>query len=221
MNINMQSLNLFNNNYGLKSVQDRMERQQKRDDQIAFYEQQKENLKNVKANTLDEISRKLEMLQGYNDAIDAAKEEYNNSQIWHVLDEAQERGEKIAEAAEKMEPKTPEERREDMIEEATGVEREVDSPVGESLKSLKAATGSPDEIVGGRDEGMLSEAMDELSDMTEDMTEEEMEAIEEMTEELPDEGELLDETQLFADELQVLSTESTLPEKYRRIDLLA
>lgn len=194
MNINMQSLNLFNNNYGLKSVQDRMERQQKRDDQIAFYEQQKENLKNVKANTLDEISRKLEMLQGYNDAIDAAKEEYNNSQIWHVLDEAQERGEKIAEAAEKMEPKTPEEHREDMIEEATGVEK---------------------------DEGMLSEAMDELSDMTEDMTEEEMEAIEEMTEELPDEGELLDETQLFADELQVLSTESTLPETYRRIDLLA
>lgn len=194
MNINMQSLNLFNNNYGVKSVQDRMERQQKRDDQIAFYEQQKENLKNVKANTLDEISRKLEMLQGYNDAIDAAKEEYNNSQIWHVLDEAQERGEKIAEAAEKMEPKTPEERREDMIEEATGVEK---------------------------DEGMLSEAIDELSDMTEDMTEEEMEAIEEMTEELPDEGELLDETQLSADELQVLSTESTLPEKYRRIDLLA
>lgn len=194
MNINMQSLNLFNNNYGVKSVQDRMERQQKRDDQIAFYEQQKENLKKVKANTLDEISRKLEMLQGYNDAIDAAKEEYNNSQIWHVLDEAQERGEKIAEAAEKMEPKTPEERREDMIEEATGVEK---------------------------DEGMLSEAIDELSDMTEDMTEEEMEAIEEMTEELPDEGELLDETQLSADELQVLSTESTLPEKYRRIDLLA
>ena len=194
MNINMQSLNLFNNNYGLKSVQDRMERQQKRDDQIAFYEQQKENLKNVKANTLDEISRKLEMLQGYNDAIDAAKEEYNNSQIWHVLDEAQERSEKIAEAAEKMEPKTPEERREDMIEEATGVEK---------------------------DEGMLSEAMDELSDMIEDMTEEEIEVLEEMTEELPEEGELLDETQLSADELQVLSTESTLPEKYRRIDLLA
>ena len=140
MNINMQSLNLFNNNYGLKSVQDRMDRQQKRDDQIAFYEQQKENLKNVKANTLDEISRKLEMLQGYNDAIDAAKEEYNNSQIWHVLDEAQERGEKIAEVAEKMEPKTPEEHREDMIEEATGVEK---------------------------DEGMLSEAMDELSEMVE------------------------------------------------------
>jgi threonine aldolase len=45
--------------------------------------------------------------------------------------------------------------------------------------------------------------------------------IEEMTEELPEEGELLDETQLSADELQVLSTESTLPEKYRRIDLLA
>ena len=194
MNINMQSLNLFNNNYGLKSVQDRMDRQQKRDDQIAFYEQQKENLKNVKANTLDEISRKLEMLQEYNDAIDAAKEEYNNSQIWHVLDEAQERGEKIAEAAEKMEPKTPEERREDMIEEVTGVEK---------------------------DEGMLSEAMDELSDMVEEITEEEVESVDELSEELPEEGELLDETQFSADDLQVLSTEGKLPEKYRRIDLLA
>ena len=194
MNINMQSLNLFNNNYGLKSVQDRMDRQQKRDDQIAFYEQQKENLKNVKANTLDEISRKLEMLQGYNDAIDAAKEEYNNSQIWHVLDEAQERGEKIAEVAEKMEPKTPEEHREDMIEEVTGVEK---------------------------DEGMLSEAMDELSDMVEEITEEEVESVDELSEELPEEGELLDETQFSADDLQVLSTEGKLPEKYRRIDLLA
>ena len=194
MNINMQSLNLAGNNYGLKSVQDRMERQQKRNGQIAFYEQQKENLKNFKANTLDEISRKLDMLQGYNDAIDAAKEEYNNSQIWHVLDEAQERGEKIAEAAEKMEPKTPEEHREDVIEEAAGVEK---------------------------DEGMLPEAMDELSDMIEDMTEEEIETIEEMTEELPEESELLNEAQLSADELQVLSTESNLPEYYRRIDLMA
>ncbi len=113
--------------------------------EIAFFEQQKENLKNMKADAIEEISRKLDLLHGYDDQITAAKAQYNNSQMFHALDEAMERGEKIAKEAEKYAPKTPEERREDMIEEATGADK---------------------------DAGMLSEIMDELSEAAEEMTDE-------------------------------------------------
>ena len=125
MNIKMQGINLFRN-YGLKSTQDRLERQAKRDNQVAFFEQQKENLKNMKSDSIEDISRKLDLLHGYDDQITAAKAEYNNSQMFHVLDAARERAEKIAEEAEKYAPKTPEERLEDMIEEATGVDMRFD-----------------------------------------------------------------------------------------------
>lgn len=156
MNIKMQSINLFSNN-GLKSTQDRLERQAKRDNQIAFFEQQKENLKNMKADSIEDISIKLELLHGYDDQITAAKAEYNNSQMFHILDEARERAEKIAEEAEKYAPKTPEERLEDMIEEATGVDK---------------------------DAGMLAEAMDELEEITEEESVEELDEMSEMLEEV-------------------------------------
>ncbi len=190
MNIKAQGLNLFNG-YGLKSTQDRMERQQKRDDQIAFFEQQKENLKNMKADTLEEISRKLDLLHNYNDQIEAAKAEYNNSQMHHVLDEAEELGEKIAKTAEKFEPKTAEERREDMIEEATGVEK---------------------------DEGMLDEMMDELTEFTEEMAEESLEEMEEVTDEMVSEAEI--EQKLFPveGELQEMMEQGELSLRYKRVD---
>ena len=144
MNIKMQSINLFSNN-GLKSTQDRLDRQAKRDNQIAYFEQQKENLKDMKSDSIEDISRKLDLLHGYEDQSAAAKAELNNAQMFHVLDEARERAEKIAEEAEKYAPKTPEERLEDMIEEATGVDK---------------------------DAGMLAEAMDELAEIAEEITEE-------------------------------------------------
>ena len=72
MNINMQGLNLLNRPMS-KATQDRMERQAKRDNQIAFFEKQKENLKNMKSNSLEDIQRKLDMFQQYDDQIDAAK----------------------------------------------------------------------------------------------------------------------------------------------------
>ncbi len=150
MFIRSQTINPFRGNE-LKSTRERLDRQVKRDNQIAFYEQQKENLKGMRADTLEEISRKLDLLQGYDDKIALAKKEYNNSQMMHIMDEAMERGEKIAEDAEKYAPKTPEERKEEMIEEATGA---------------------------AEDEGMLSEIMDELTDAAEEMpdTEKELEA---------------------------------------------
>ena len=156
MNITMKGAGLLGmGNPGLKSTQDRLDRMAKRDNKIAFFEQQKENLKTMKTDSLEDISRKLEMLHGYDDQIALAKVEFNNSQVFHMLDEARELGEKIAEAAEKMAPKTAEERREDAIEEATGVDM---------------------------DGGILGEVMDELEDITEELTEETAEELEEMAE---------------------------------------
>lgn len=188
MNVRMQSINLINSN-GLKSTQDRLDRQAKRDNQIAFFEQQKENLKNMKADSIEDISRKLDLLHGYDDQITAAKAEYNNSQMFHILDEARERAEKIAEEAEKYAPKTPEERLEDMIEEATGVDK---------------------------DAGMLAEAMDELEEITEEMMEESVEELDEMSEML-EEVENADQTQAEMEAASKVST-GVLPEKYKRID---
>ena len=200
MNINMQNLNILRNPT-LKSTQERMDRQLKRDNKIAFFEQQKENLKDMKADTLDEISRKLSMLQGYNDQIAAAKAEYNHSQMFHVLDEAREQAEKIAEEAEKYAPKTPEERREDIIEEATGAEK---------------------------DEGMLDEMLDEISEFAEDMEENLEEHLEELTEAMDiqvQEG----DTGMVTEELTQIQEISGVapdvvgnmhfPEDYKRIDI--
>lgn len=106
----------------LKSTQDKLQRQADRDGKIAFFEAQKENLKNMKSLNLDDISRKLDMLHSYNDEIVAAKQEYNSSQMFHAMDEAKERTEKIAKEAEKNKPKTEEERKEDAIDEALGTD---------------------------------------------------------------------------------------------------
>ena len=181
MNIQMKPLKLFNA-YSLKSTQDRIERQEKRDNQISFFEQRKEDLKNMKTGSLDDIARKLELLQGYNDGIAAAKMEYNHSQMFHITDEALERAQKIAEEAEKLAPKTPEECREDLIEEATGIDK---------------------------DEGILSETMDELAEAAEEMTEE-METVETMGTE--------EQAQMAGMEDMNDMSFNPVPEKYRPID---
>ena len=189
MNIQLQTTKLFSN-YSLKSTQDRMERQAKRDNQIAFFEQQKENLKNMKTDSLEDIARKLDLLHGYDDQIAAAKVEYNHSQMFHLLDEAREQGEKIAEEAEKYAPKTPEERREDMIEEATGVDQ---------------------------DGGILSDMMDELSELTEEVTEEMTEELEEVSEEM-ESAEQTDQKTLAELEEMKETASGEISVKYKRID---
>ena len=189
MNVNTQGIKLFNTNNMLKSTQDRLERQAKRDNQVAFFEQQKENLKYMKTDSLEDITRKLELLHGYDDQITAAKAEYNNSQVFHILDEAMERGEKIAEEAEKNALKTPEERREDIIEEATGVDM---------------------------DGGMISEMMDEMSEIVEEMIEKASEEIEEMTEQL-EEIDAEEQVSPAEAEIEELLNEEILA-KYKRID---
>ncbi len=152
MNINMNRINLCSG-YGLKSTQERMERVAKRDSQIEFYENQKKNLKNMKADSLEVIERKLELFHNYDEQIMAAKAEYNHAQMFHVMDEAMERAEQIAEEAEKLAPKTPEERREDMIEEITGVEKN-DGLISELLEESIEETidESIDELIEESDE---------------------------------------------------------------------
>ena len=109
---------------GLKSTEEKIERFQKTQSQIDFFEGKKADLKNMHCATLDEIAQKLELFNNYNDQIDAVKKQFNYEQMMHCMDEAQELGEKIAKAAEKLEPKTAEERREELVEEALGVEDE-------------------------------------------------------------------------------------------------
>ncbi|CBK75106.1 hypothetical protein CIY_24810 [Butyrivibrio fibrisolvens 16/4] len=188
MNIKLQGIDLLGN-LGLKSTQDRLNRQAERDNKIAFFEQQKENLKNMEADTIDEIAKKLAMFHGYEDQIAAAKMEYNNAQMFHVFDESQELAEKIAEAAEKNEPKTPEERREDMIEEATSVEND----------------------------GMLDELMDNLTDAVEEVTEEMVEDLQQSSEEILSEDEL-NQMMLTEEELEKLEQEKRIPVNYIPFD---
>lgn len=135
----------------LKSTQARLERQEETQKQVEFFEKQKENLKNVSCESVEEIAEKLKMFQSYEDQIAAVKAAYNQEQMFHILDESTEKGEKIAEAVEKTEPKTPEERLEEMAEEALGIE----------------------------EGGELEEIMEELEEAVEEVTEEVTEELEE------------------------------------------
>lgn len=147
----------------LKSTKDRLERQEQTQKQVDFFEKQKENLKNVTAESVEEIAEKLKMFHSYEDQIAAVKAAYNQEQMFHIMDESTERGEKIAEAVEKMEPKTPEERLEEMVEEALGIE----------------------------DGGELEEIMDELEEVAEELAEELTEEMTgELAEKLPENAEL-------------------------------
>lgn len=127
---------------GLKSREEKAERQQNRDNQVAALEKQKADLKNMECGSLEEIEDKLGLLHSYEDQIKAVKQTYNNEQMRHILDEAREKGEKIAEELEKLAPMTKEEREELLQKEALGIDE---------------------------DQGMLSELTDEL---TEELTEE-------------------------------------------------
>lgn len=172
-------INRFNSSNMSKSKQAKLQRQQERDNKVAFFEAQKENLKKRKADTLEEISEKLEMLHNYEDEIAAANQEYNNSQMFHVMDEAEERGVKIAKAAERNKPKTEEERKEEMVDEALGTEE---------------------------NKGVMSEIMDGLSETSEEIAEQISEKTVENLEELPDE---VLQKQLASDSLETAKTVQT------------
>ncbi len=161
MNINANTLGLGFGSFAtapmLKSTQERLERMQERDGKVNFYENQIAMLQKTEGETLEDISRKLELFHSYKDSIEAAKKEYNYEQMFHTNDEAKERGEKIAEEAEKTEPKSAEERKEDMVEEALGTDEE---------------------------KGELTEELEELADVSEELLEKQAEAAQDMNEQM-------------------------------------
>ncbi len=167
MNIKMNQSGFFGNvaNRGLKSTAEKQERQAKCQSQVDFWEKKKENLKNMECSTVEDIAEKLELYHSYEDSIAAAKQAYNNEQMWHTMDEARERGEKIAEAAKKNEPKTEEERKEELKKEAMGEE----------------ASG-----------GGLLDALDDLSELVEETIEDIQEA---KLDQIEQTGEVAQETQ--------------------------
>lgn len=176
MNISFNNLFTQNNGYHLKSTEEKMERIQKTQSQIDFFEGKKAELKDMHCNTLDEIAEKLALYNNYNDQIDAVKKQFNYEQMMHCMDEAEELGEKIAEAAEELEPKTAEERREELAKEALGVE----------------------------DEGILDEMLDELPEETleetlEDMLQDDQTMKEALEEELPEVLEQEKLTEMYLD----------------------
>ncbi len=190
---------------GLKSTEQKLERQTERDNQIAFFEKQKENLKGMKCDSVEEIMEKLKMFHSYEEQIKAAKQQYNDQQMGHVLDEMLERAEKIAEAAEKTKPKTEEERKEDLIEEA----KEETLGTEESDEAREEMTEEIEEIAKELDE-------------TVEISEEELtEAVKEKVAEEKAEAEAL------AEKAKAASTEKEterikIQEKmsYQRIDVL-
>ncbi len=151
----------------LKSTREKMQRQAERDGKIDFFEKQKQNLKNQEAQTVEEIAEKLDKFHTYEDEIAAAKQEYNSSQMFHVLDEAEERAEKMAKAAEKNKPKTEEERKDDALDEALGTD-ENKGVLSEIMDKLSETTDQLDEKqlaeIGDQSEEKLSETINQLDE---------------------------------------------------------
>ena len=180
MNLSINGFNgfpLFSQRFGvagmLKSTQDKLERQQKAQSQIDFFENQKANLKNMQCDSIEDIARKLEMFHSYEEQIAAVKKQYNNEQMFHTMDEARERGEQIAELAEDYAPKTEEERTEEMVKEALGIE----------------------------EKGGITESMEEVQEITEDMVEElTAENLEVVDEAITEESEVFTEAELLLPE---------------------
>lgn len=196
------NLPMLQNNVS-KSAQEKAERQQKTQSEVAFWEKQKENLKNKECEFVEEIAEKLKALHGYEDEIAAAKEAFNNEQMWHIMDEAEELGEKIAEAAEKMEPKTAEERREDMAEEAAGTEEDkgLMEEMMESVSDLAEEAEAVEEN---------AKELEELAEETEKMQE-----AKEAQEELAEEAERMEEQKQELEAQKLAAREARNMEAYQ------
>lgn len=148
---------------GLKSREEKMERQQNRDDQVAVLEKQKADLKNKECGSVEEIEDKLGLLHSYEDQIRMVKQAYNMEQMRHILDEAREKGEKMAEELKKLAPKTEEERKKILQEEALGIE-ENQGILSELLDELT------EEVADGLTDKVTEEVADRLTDkVTEEM----------------------------------------------------
>ena len=162
MNIRLQNpsplpvgRNLLSGGGLMKSTAQKLERQTRRDSQVAFFENKKQGLKDIQCSSPEEVARVLELLHSYEDQIAAAKAEYNNAQMFHMMDEAKERGEEIAKAIDKSAPKTEEERKKEAVEEALGIDEEkgmlsdileeTAEEIAETLEDMPEPEPSPDQ----------------------------------------------------------------------------
>ena len=109
---------------------------------------------------MEEIAKKLEMFHTYENEIAAAKMKYNSEQMWHIMDEAKELGEKIAKEAKKLEPKTAEERRREMAEEALG----IDDSKGELTESMEEMQEEMEEMQEELQEELQEEVQNEIDE---------------------------------------------------------
>lgn len=148
---------------GLKSTKEKLERQQNRDNEIAVLEKQKAALKNKECGSLEDIEDILELFHSYEDQIRAVKHAFNMEQMHHILDEAREKGEKIAEELKKLSAKTPEEMKKILKEEALGIE-ESQGMLSELLEELTQEM--PEELSEDAIEEPIGETTDELAGET-------------------------------------------------------
>ncbi len=197
-----------------KSAQEKAERQQKTQSEVAFWEKQKENLKNQECDSVEEIAKKLDALHSYEDEIAAAKKAFNNEQMWHIMDEAKELGEKIAEAAEEMEAKTAEERREDMAEEALGTD-EGDGLMEEMMEDVSDLAEEIEAVEENAEE------LEELAEETKEMREAK-EAQEELAKEAKEAQEIEEQKALARQEARNLEAYQSAGKRhpYQALDLL-
>lgn len=159
--------------YALKSTEKKQERRKECERQVEFWTKQKENLKGIESNSIEEIQHKLDLFCSYEDEIRAAKAKYNEEQKQHILEEAEEKGKKIAEAAEKQKPKTEEERKEEARKEA----RENASGVEEGDSFLEEIIEKVQEEVQESEDKFLDEMLKEeekLEEQKKEMTDQEI-----------------------------------------------
>ena len=153
---------MLSNNSMLKSTKEKLQRQTERDNKVAFFEAQKENLKKTEASDVEGIAKKLELFNSYEDEIKAVKQEYNSSQMFYAMDEARERGEKLAEAAKKNKPKTEEERKKEALKEAEGDES-GDGMLSEIMDTLdeieEKQLEAAESTAGQTEEALLQDSM--------------------------------------------------------------
>lgn len=198
-------INLFQSGL-MKSTAQKLERQAERDRQVAFFENQKQNLKNIECASPEEAGKILEMLHSYEDQIAAVKAAYNNAQAFHLMDEAKEQGERMAKAIEESEPKSAEERKQEAVEEALGIDDEK---------------GMLSEILDEITEEILAEAMENISNeaMPKDAESVTNETISDDTESLSNETTPGD-AKSFSSESILEDAESVPPASYKRFDAL-
>lgn len=177
---------------GLKCREEKLKREQNRDNEVAVLEKQKAALKNKECTSLEEIGDKLGLFHSYEDQIKAVKHAFNSEQMCHILDEAREKGEKIAEELKKLSAKTPEEMKKILEEEALGIEKSQGmlselleeitlelpkEPDGESSgKTSNKNEGGSAENAEGITEILTGKKEEEIADrLTKDMIREAME----------------------------------------------